>query len=201
MSWIYWLGRLLSASILKCFFDVEVVNAEKRIEDGGAIIAVNHASFLDPPLVGISYANPLHFLARSTLFEGLGASILPKCNAVPVDRDNADLKSMKTILRTLKQGHRVVMFPEGTRSEDGELQEGKAGVGMLIAKSKVRVQPVRILNSHKALPRKGGIGWGQAMKVVIGDPMVLTPEELKGKSREAYQAISDRVMGEIAKLG
>ena len=115
MSWIYWLGQLLSASILKSFFDVEVVNPEKRIEDGGAIIAVNHASFLDPPLVGISYANPLHFLARSTLFKGLGESILPKCNAVPVDRDNADLKSMKTILRTLKQGHRVVMFPHSVQ--------------------------------------------------------------------------------------
>lgn len=201
MTWLYWLCRLLAAAVLKCFFGLEVVHPERRIEAGGAIIAVNHASFLDPLLIGVVYSEPLYFLARSTLFRGLRASLMPKINAVPVDRDQADLKSMKTILRTLKQGQRVVMFPEGTRSENGELLPGKAGVGMLIAKSKVRVQPVRIVGSHIALPRKGGVGWGKPVKVIIGEPMVLTSEELKGKSRENYQAISDRVMAEIAKLG
>jgi 1-acyl-sn-glycerol-3-phosphate acyltransferase len=194
----YWLFKLLLRSLATAFFDYRVVGAEKRIEGGGAIIASNHASFMDPPLVGVGYEGDLFYLARSTLFKGPFAWLLPKLNAVPVDRDAADLKSMKTIIRTLKDGKPVLMFPEGTRSPDGKLQEAKPGVGMLIAKGGVPVQPVRVVGSFEALPRSGGVQF-HPVTVFIGDPLEFDPTEFRG--REGYQQIADRVMEAIGELG
>ncbi len=195
---IYWLGKLLLGCIAKAFFDFRVVGHENRIESGGAVIASNHASFMDPPLVGVAYAGDLYYLARSTLFKGFFAWLLPHWNAVPVDRDAADLKSMKTILRTLKEGKPVLMFPEGTRTTDGNLLEAKPGVGMLIAKSGVPVQPVRVVGSFEALPRSGGVRFCP-VTVYIGKAIEFDGAEFKG--REGYQVIADRVMAEIGKLG
>lgn len=197
---IYWLGKLLFGCVAKAFFGYKVVGRDKQITKGGAIIASNHASFMDPPLVGVAYEGDIHYLARSTLFKGFTNWLLPRWNAVPVDRDAADLKSMKTILRTLKEGKRVLMFPEGTRSENGSLQPAKPGVGMLIAKGRVPVQPVRVVGSFEAMPRSGGVK-SHPVTVYIGDPITFDPEDFKGMGREGYQKIADRVMAEIAKLG
>ena len=92
------------------------------------------------------------------------------------------------------------MFPEGTRSRDGELQAAKPGIGMLIAKSRAPVQPVRVIGSHEALGRDGKIRF-RPVKVVVGKPVAFTAEELASKSREGYQRLSDRVLGEIRALG
>ena len=196
----YWFFKLLMGSVVKALFGYRVVGHEKRIESGGAIVASNHASFMDPPLVGIGYSGNLHYLARSTLFKNFFSYLLPKLNAVPVDRDGADLKSMKTIIRTLKGGKAVLMFPEGTRSPDGNLQEAKPGVGMLIAKSGVPVQPVRVVGSFDAMPRTGGVKF-HPVTVYIGDPIIFSESEVKAKGREAYQVLADRVMTESGKLG
>ena len=199
MRTLYWLAVTMTDSALKAFCGVRIVNRENAVNDGGAIIACNHASFLDPPFVATLYRAPIHFLARNTLFKGLFGKLIERLNAVPVDRDQADLKSMKTIIRTLRQGGRVLMFPEGTRSEDGSLHEAKAGVGMLIAKSGVPVQPVRLVGTFEALPTKGRFR-AHPLTAVIGEPIVFTPDELKTKSREGYQALADRVMKAIEDL-
>lgn len=199
MKTLYWLAVTLVDSAFKAFCGVRFVNRERAVNEGGAIIACNHASFLDPPFVATIYKAPIHFLARNTLFKGLFGKLIARLNAVPVDRDQADLKSMKTIIRTLREGNRVLIFPEGTRTEDGELLEAKAGVGMLIAKSGVPVQPVRLLGTYETFPRSGKFR-AHPLTAVVGDPIVFTPEELKTKSREGYQALADRVMQAIAEL-
>ncbi|NNC89009.1 MAG: 1-acyl-sn-glycerol-3-phosphate acyltransferase [Akkermansiaceae bacterium] len=200
MNYYFWLGRMLFSSALRSFFSFRVINPRKRIEHGGAIIAANHASFLDPPVVGCAYEHGVHFLARETLFRGFASWLLPRWNAIPIDRDQADLKSMKTVLRALKGGKRVVMFPEGTRTMTGDLQDAKAGLGLLIAKSGVPVQPVRVLGTYEALPKGRRSLRLHPITVIIGDPIQFEPEQLRGKSREAYQALADRVMAEIAAL-
>ena len=200
MNTLYWLACLLARSLARAFFSVRVLQREKAVNAGGAIIACNHASFIDPPMVAATvYEKEIHFLARNTLFRGVFGALIRRLNAVPVDRDQADLKSMKTIIRTLKEGHRVLIFPEGTRTEDGELKEAKAGVGMLIAKSGVPVQPVRLYGTYEAYPRGGRLR-SHPVTAVVGDPIVFTPEELRVKSREGYQAIADRVMAAIGAL-
>ncbi len=179
--------------------DIEILNRDKRIHRGGAIVAANHTSYLDPPIVACSYNSPVSFLARKSLFQRFGAWLYPRLNAFPIDRDHADLQSMKSILRKLKNGERVLMFPEGTRSPDGTLQEAKAGIGMLVAKSGVPVQPVRIFGAYESWPR-GGKYRPHRIQVVIGDPVKFDPTDLKGGSREAYQRIADRLMAAIAEL-
>lgn len=200
MNVYYWLGCEFFRALLKACGGFHVINREKCIEDGGVMIASNHASYLDPPVIGCAYRGMVHFVARDTLFRGFAGWLFPKWGAIPIARDQADLKSMKIVMRTLRSGKRMAMFPEGTRTHDGSLQEAKAGLGMLIAKSEIPVQPVRILGTYEAMPRGISFPRSHPITVVIGDPIEFDPEDLKAKTREAYQAIADRVMKEIEAL-
>jgi 1-acyl-sn-glycerol-3-phosphate acyltransferase len=200
MNTVYWIARALTKAIISANSGgIEVINPEKRIHSGAAILVSNHASYLDPPIVAIGYNREISILARSTLFKGVGGWLYPKLNAFPIDREQADLSSIRSILRKLKNGNRVLMFPEGTRTTDGKLQEAKAGIGLLVAKSKVPVQPVRIFGAYESLPR-GGDYRPHRIRLVIGDPVNFSKEDIKGKSREGYQRIADQLMKAIADL-
>ena len=87
--------------------------------EGPVLIASNHESFLDPPLVGVGYDKAVYMLARKTLFRGLGAWLYPKLNAIPIDQERPDMTSLKKIIKLLRQGNQVVIFPEGARTLDG----------------------------------------------------------------------------------
>ena len=102
MNIIFWFGRMMFSSLLKALFAFRVINPRKRLEHGGAIIAANHASFMDPPIVGCAYEHGVYFVARDTLFRGFASWLLPRWNSIPIDRDSADLKSMKTALRRVR---------------------------------------------------------------------------------------------------
>ena len=91
----------------------------------------NHVSYLDPAAVGASFRKPIYYLARKSLFKGFLGWLLPRIQVLPVDRGKGDLASMKRILSLLKEGHRVLIFPEGTRSMDGALQHAEAGIGFI----------------------------------------------------------------------
>ena len=200
MKTFYWLIVQLARAFFTAYSGaIEVHNRGKRLQEGGAIIAANHASFLDPPAVACAYDTEIWFLARKTLFKGFASWFFPRVNAFPIDREHADIQSMKGILRKLKSGKRVLMFPEGTRSENGELGEAKAGIGMLVAKSGVPVQPVRIFGAYESWP-KGGKHNPHPIRVVIGDPVDFDPEDLRSKSRESYQRIADQLMASIEAL-
>lgn len=200
MKTIYWFCYTLWQKCFIAFFSYRVIGKEKLVTEGPVLIASNHESFLDPPLVGIAYDKEVYYLARKTLFRGFGAWLYPRLNSVPVDQDRPDMTSLKTIIKLLKQGEQVVVFPEGARTLDGELQEGQAGTGLIVAKSKAVVQPVRIFGARAALPRGSAKMNFCPITLVIGDPIIFSPEELKAKGREEYQKLSDRIMAEIAKL-
>ena len=200
MTSLYWIACTLARAVFSANSGgIEVINPEKRIHSGGAIVAANHASYLDPPIVACAYGCEISFLARSTLFKGLGGWLYPKLNAFPIDREQADLSSIRSILRKLKNGNRVLMFPEGTRTTDGNLQHAKAGIGLLVAKSKVPVQPIRIFGAYESWPL-GGDYRPRRIRVVIGDPVKFAEEDSKGKSREGYQRIADQLMKAIGDL-
>lgn len=179
----------------------EVVGREHLIEEGGALVVANHQSFLDPPAIGSVYRSRLHYLARETLFRGFFAWLLPRIHAVPVARGKADMGSMKRIIRLLQSGEKVLLFPEGTRSPDGGLQKAEAGVGFLIAKCGVPVQPARISGSHEAWPKERKWPRPHRLRVHYGPPIDFSGvgEGLRG--RDLYAAYADKVMEEIGKLG
>lgn len=200
MNWIYWAGWSWFRGVAKASFNYEVVNRDRLIEEGGALIVCNHVSFLDPPLVGIAHQHGVYYLARKTLFQGFCAWLYPRWNSIPIDQENPDMSSLKTVIKHLKSGDRVVMFPEGERSWDGQIAPAKAGVGLIISKAKVPVVPCRLFGAHEALPR-GASFWKQhQVTLVVGEPIEFSEEELTGKGREVYQSIADRVMSEIEKI-
>jgi 1-acyl-sn-glycerol-3-phosphate acyltransferase len=200
MTPIYRIGHTLCTVVAELAFRLKIYGRDNLIEDGPAIYASNHASYLDPPLVGVACRKEVFYLARKTLFEKpvLGP-LLPRINCIPVDRDRGDVAAVRTLLRLLKEGKRVVVFPEGTRSKDGNLQPARAGLGLIIAKSLAPVVPVRVFGSYAALPRSGGIHF-VPITLVVGKPIFFTKEDLGTDERLAYQALSDRVMATIAAL-
>jgi 1-acyl-sn-glycerol-3-phosphate acyltransferase len=200
MKPLYWFCRASAGIIARTVFGYRAFGQENIIEDGPAIMAANHQSFLDPPLIGVTCRNELYFMARKTLFEKkLLGPLISRVNALPVDLSRGDLTAVRMIINLLKEGHRTVIFPEGTRSRDGKIQMARPGIGMIIAKTLVPVVPMRIFGSFEAWPKGGSIR-PHRVTVVVGKPLRFSKEDLSGNSREAYQRISERVLATIVAI-
>ncbi|WAC18523.1 lysophospholipid acyltransferase family protein [Luteolibacter sp. SL250] len=201
MRWIYWLGWMSFGAAFRTIFGMRVIGGENLITEGPVLVASNHQSFLDPPLIGNLYKTEMVFLARKSLFKGPATWVYPQWNAIPVDQDRPDMASLKTIIRKLKEGHRVLVFPEGARTMDGSLGEAAPGIGLIAAKSGAPIQPVRISGAREALPRGSGRIRFARITVTIGKPIHLTPEELKAASgKQGYDDLAKRIMASIGEL-
>lgn len=153
MSLFYTVSRLFLKGLFKIAYSHEVVIPEGVIYPDGAIVAANHASFLDPPIVAISWPEAIHFLARKTLFDvTLLRPLITSLNAHPLTGAN-DTSSLKLACRLLSEGKKILLFPEGTRSHDGELAPFKQGIGMLCRKSGAAIIPTYIHGSYNAWPK------------------------------------------------
>jgi 1-acyl-sn-glycerol-3-phosphate acyltransferase len=183
-----------------------VYNAERLPAQGGVILAGNHVSLLDPPFFGLACQRDVYFMARDTLFRNpLANWILRSWHCVPISRDRGDIGAMRTVLRMLDEGKVVLMFPEGTRSEDGELQEARAGIGMIAARAKVPIVPMRIFGTDRALPRGTSIPRPVKIEVRFGEPFLYPLpadfEKLRGDAVKAvYLDIGREIMRRIAAL-
>lgn len=198
---IYRFFRFLCWLVLKIFFKHKVVNRENLIEDGPALVVSNHVSFLDPPAVGVSFQSNIHYLARKTLFSGFFAWLLPRLYAIPVDQEGSDMSSLKKIIGLLKGGERVILFPEGTRSDDGEVKDAEPGVGLIIAKSGAPVLPVRVFGAYEALSRHASKPTFVPITIVVGEPVDYSGiKDLGLKGKPLYQAYADKTMAAIAAL-
>ncbi len=185
----------------RSLFGLKVVGREHLVTEGPVLVASNHQSFLDPPLIGTLYDDEMVFLARKTLFRGIGKWLYRQWNAIPVDQERPDMASLKTIIRKLKEGHRVLVFPEGARTLDGSLGDAAPGIGLIAAKSGAIIQPVRIRGAREALPRGSARIRLARITVSIGPPIRLTPEEAKqAAGKEGYEQLARRIMAAIAAL-
>ena len=200
MTW-YRFGYNLSKFLARTAFSFRVVHPERIIETGSAILAMNHQSYLDPPLAGICCRREIHFLARKTLLQWpILGPIFPKLNVVPVDQERADMSAIKTIIRLVKAGNCTVVFPEGGRTLDGNLQPAQAGLGMIIAKTRAPVVPMRIFGAYEAFPRGAKFPRRHPITIVVGEPVHFTESDLQGSGRELYQRLSEQVMEQIAAI-
>jgi 1-acyl-sn-glycerol-3-phosphate acyltransferase len=198
----YQFGYNLSRFFARTLFDFRVVHGERMIEEGGVILAMNHQSYLDPPLAGIACRREIYFLARKTLLDWpILGPVLPKVNVVPVDQERADSRALKTVIKLLRSGHCTLIFPEGSRSLDGQLQQAQPGLGLIIAKTLVPVVPMRIFGAHEAFPRGGAPRFFTPITVVIGEPIYFSQADCADDDqRDLYQRLSDRVMSCIAAI-
>lgn len=200
----YWLGYTLAKLLGKFRLSYRVQNGGNLDElADGLLIVSNHVSFLDPPLVGIAFKKPIYYFARKTLFDHPVSNFLfTRCNALPVDQSKPELSMLKKVINLLKEEEKVLLFPEGERSWDGQLRtEGQSGVGMIVSKARVPILPVRLFGPEKALARGDKKIRKHPVTLVVGE--LIQPEELIDEqlpTRERYKAIADRVMQEIAKL-
>jgi 1-acyl-sn-glycerol-3-phosphate acyltransferase len=201
MRWIYWSGWLIFRSAFRALFGLRVRGGERLLKDGPVLVVANHQSFLDPPLIGTLYRSEMHFLARKTLFKGFFKWLYGQWNSIPVDQEKPDMSSLKTIIRRLKEGNRVLVFPEGARTLDGSLGQAQPGVGLIAVKAGVPIQPIRIRGARRALPRGSARIRLERIEVHIGEPIVLDHEELrKYADKDGYARMAGRIMAAIAAL-
>ena len=201
MSPWYVFGYNLSRLIARLFFRFRVLHPERVIQEGPVILAMNHESYLDPPLAGIACRRAIYFLTRKSLLDiPLLGRVLPKLNVIPVDQEGGDRSALKAIIRALRADHGVLVFPEGSRTLDGSLQPALPGIGFVIAKTLAPVVPLRIFGAHRALPRGGGRLRFCPITIVVGEPLRFSVADLEGSSREVFERLSERVMSAIAAL-
>jgi 1-acyl-sn-glycerol-3-phosphate acyltransferase len=192
--------------VFRVIFDIafrgEVIGLENLPKSGAFILASNHASHLDPPIVGSLIPQQVCFFARKTLWKpGFASWWLNIVGTIPVDRDGgSDVNAIKRVLLALKNNKVIILFPEGTRSPDGKLQSAKPGVGLLACRTRVPVVPARIFGSFDAFGRDGKVHVPTAVSVVYGKP--ISPDEYDDPSagKERYQRASERIMTHIAAL-
>jgi len=194
----------LIRSIANCYFstcyDYTQSGKENVPSQGPVIFAANHVSFYDPPAIGACLQRQINYFARDTLFRGLFGQALVQIGTIPVARENAEVKSLKAIFKSLKVGGAVAIYPEGTRSPDGQLMEPKAGAGMIACKSGATLIPTRLFGTYEAygrqrkLPKIGGrihIAYGRPMRTDELDPGKDHPERYLEASRRIMQRIAD----------
>jgi 1-acyl-sn-glycerol-3-phosphate acyltransferase len=201
MNFYYWLGYHFSRIAGRLFFNFRVLHRERMIQTGPVILAMNHESYLDPPLAGTACDRAIYFFARRTLLDApvLGW-LLPKLNVIPVNQEGVDRSAIKALIRVLNAGNGVLVFPEGSRTLDGNLQPSEPGLGLVIAKTLAPVVPMRIFGAHRALPRGGGGLRLVPITIVIGEPIFFTPDDLNLSGKHLYGRLSERVMSAIAAL-
>jgi 1-acyl-sn-glycerol-3-phosphate acyltransferase len=193
-------GREFCRIVLEDFFDVEFFGEEHVPQRGPCILAANHCSFLDPPSAVIGGIRNTFSFARKTLFRrGLQGKIFTRFLTIPVDRDGGnDISAIRTVLQVLQKGQSVLIFPEGTRSADGQIQPFKRGIGMLASRARVPIVPTRILGSHAAWNRDAPrpepftpirVFYGPALSPDDYDPGTSSPDRYEIVARRIYEAI------------
>jgi 1-acyl-sn-glycerol-3-phosphate acyltransferase len=201
MNFYYWLGYTFSRWLAKLLFRFRIVHRERMLQTGPVILAMNHQSYLDPPLAGNTSERPIYFLAKRSLLDvPVLGWLLPKLNVIPVEQEGMDRSALKAVIRLLKQGQGVLIFPEGSRTHDGNLQPPLPGLGLIIAKTLAPVVPMRIFGAHEALPRNGRRLRLAPITIVVGKPIYFTAGDVEGGGKDVYTRLTQRVMDGIAAL-
>lgn len=208
MHWSYRLGWHFFRAVYATYFRWRVIDAHHVPADGPVILASNHASFIDPPLIGSGISRMVNFLARDTLFDiPVVGALLRSWKVVPVDREGGGGAGLKAILDRLLNGGVILLFPEGTRSADGRLRSAKSGIGLTVIKSTAPVVPVRVFGTYEAYHR--GMKWPRPRRVIVRYGRPLDFQALRAEARtcpkprlkEIYQQVADEIMTAIAGLG
>ena len=174
-------------------FDLKVQGIRNIPLTGGVLIVANHQSYLDPPLIGSQIPRATSYLGKSELFDSPFRNWLyRRMGAFPVRQGEGDISAVREAINRLKEGKALVLFPEGSRSEDGELQPVQPGVGLIARRAGVPVVPCVIDGSFAALPRRAKALKTRPVRVRFGEPMKV--DHLK--SGEVVKAIEQafRVM-------
>ena len=186
LRWLIYLAGMLAYGVR--------YSGRKNIPKTGAVLVVsNHQSHFDPPLIGAGCTRRMNYLARETLFRFAPLGwLIHSLDAIPIDRDGLGLNGIKESLRRLKRGEMVLIFPEGTRTRDGEMAPFRPGFTVLAARSKAWILPVAIEGAFDAWPRSRKLPRRGTIHVLYGEP--IPPEEVAScDERELVAEVERRV--------
>jgi len=206
MDLIYLLGYKLLALTIRLILrfngGLAIKGKDNVPAEGGVIIASNHISYLDPPLLGSALPRAATFMARKGLFDVPVLGRMIKRSAFPIDREKPRPSTIKDAVRRLKKGELIVMFPEGSRNETGQLLEAKRGVGMIASISNVPIVPTLIIGTDKALPVDAKWLKRNKILVIFGKPIYPKSfaESAESPHHLIHDKISDNVMSAIKEL-
>jgi len=176
------------------------IQGRENVPPGGCLIVSNHVSFMDPTTVGWAVAREIYYLGRKSLFKPPFLSwFLPICNVLPIDRDGHDVGGLRRIIKMLRSGESILLFPEGTRSPDGQLQPAEPGAALVAVKAGVPILPVRVFGTFESLSRHDKFPRFHPIRVVIGRSY--TPALPEGRlDKTAYDRVAQEMMARIAEL-
>jgi len=202
---LYAVLKPIAVALMRLFFRLETVNPDLVPATGPVLLVSNHVSVLDPPLIGGACPRTLVFMAKEELFDiPLFGRLIRSLNARPVRRDGSDMRALKAALGVLREGHAILVFPEGTRGEEGgPLGEGKPGVGMLAVLSGATVVPVFVSGTGKALGRGRVLPRPTKVRVTFGPPLGFKSEGKRSGDdgrKEAYREAAQEMMRAIGQL-
>ena len=185
--------------LLKSLFGFRVYDADRVPRQGAVIVASNHISLADPPVVGAAIPREMYYLGKKELFENRFLSaVVTAYNTVPVSRGRPDRAALRRIARLLQEDQAVLMFPEGTRGSGDRLLPGKIGLGKLAMDAGVDIVPARVSGSNRlrqTLTRK------RRLIVRFGPPITAQWIKEQGQGKMAYRRVVDEVMRRIEDLG
>ena len=185
----YDFAKSVVTGIFKPLYRVEAIGLEHFPKEGGVLLCANHIHNFDPIIVGIMAPRPVHYMAKEEIFSvPVLGNIVRKCNAFPVKRGFSDREALRMGLKILKDGHVFGLFPEGTRSKNGELGKGLAGAGFFALRSSASVVPCAIIGPYQSFRK---------LKVVYGEPIDL--EEMR-KEKASAEQVTELIMSKIDKL-
>ena len=197
---LYAILKPLAVLLMRLLFRVEARGTEHVPAEGAVLIVANHSSFLDPPLVGGMAPRRLTFLAKAELFRvPVFGALIRRLGSQPLRRDGGDVAALRTAQRVLQEGKALLVFPEGTRGDEGMLRPAKSGAALLAMHLGVPVVPVYVHGSGRAWPRGRRLPRPAKVMVTFGPPLRFP--RASGTERKAqYEAAGRRMMAAIAGL-
>lgn len=192
---MYNILKIILWLFFRLFFRLEVSGIENLPKEGPALVAANHASLWDPPVIGVNIPRYIHFMAKEELFKiPVLSLIVKKLQAFPVRRGTADRAAIRTAIHLLESGELIGVFPEGTRSKTGNLGRPEAGVAMIALKTGAPIIPTAVIGTHGTFSTGNRI---PKFKVKFGKPIYFTNEK---HDKETIEKLSNIMMREIERL-
>jgi 1-acyl-sn-glycerol-3-phosphate acyltransferase len=193
-SWLWKSLQGLARILTTVLFDLKAYGRENIPRRGGALLLSNHQSYLDPVLLGVKLDRPVSYMAKSELFEA--GRFLPwlirSLHAFPVKRGSGDVGAIKEAIARLHQGYILNMYPEGTRTKDGEIGSILPGVALVVKRAEVPIIPVVIDGSFHAWSKKQKMLRGYPIRVMYGPPLAV-----EGLKSDQVLALIDRTLRDM----
>ena len=202
--WYYFLFRIIQfflRGIFHALYRTEVRGLEKVPGSGRVLLCSNHISYLDPVIIGAYIPRYTYFMAKKELFKvSFLADLVTYLNAFPVKRNTTDRYAFDTSIKILNKDNLLGLFPEGSRSTDGEIREGKKGIGLISLLSKSDILPVAISGSNKIVQKPHKRVFFPKIRLIVGDVIKTDRIIAENEKKEAIGIIVSETMDSIKKL-